>query len=73
VGGVLESTEDVILTVATTAICKIMNWDFFRAHKFCQEAGENGSSVLCIAEKEKAMQYVQQLEECSLFAECVPI
>lgn len=70
---IIYSTEDVIVTAATAAIEQTMNWDFVRAHRFCQEAGKNGSSVLCVAPKKKAMQYVQQLEEQSLFAECLPI
>jgi len=67
------STENVVLTIATSVIRRIMNWDFFRAHRFCQEAGDTGSRVLCIAGEEKALQYVEQLEEQSIFAECVPI
>lgn len=69
----VQSSEHVAFTIATIAIERIMQWDFFRAHRFCQEAGENGSSVLCIAPKAKALQYVQELEEHCLSATCVPI
>jgi len=68
----IRSTSDVPLTIATTAVKKAMNWDFFRANEFCQEAGKSGSSILCITTERKAKQIVEELSH-TLPAECFPL
>ena len=67
---IIHSSEGMIFTLATVAVQKSMNWDFFRAHQFCQKAGEDGSAVLCVAQEKKAHQYVKELKELSLLATC---
>ena len=69
----IHSSISIPFTAATTAVRKTMEWDFFRAHKFCQEVHETGSSVLCIADEDKAEKYAEELESHSLQTTCVPI
>ncbi len=70
---ILHSCEAVGFTTATIALKEVMNWDFFRAHDFCEEADKNGTSLLCIASSKKARDYVLELEENGVVAEQIPI
>jgi len=71
---ILHSCEAVDFVVVTFALQKVMNWEFIRAYQFCQEADQNGTSVLCIASSQKAHDYILELEEeGGLLVEQVPI
>jgi len=70
---IFYSSPDTPFTMASAALGKVMSWDLARAYRFCKEAHENGTCLLCICSKEQARKYVLDMEEHSLIGEQVPI